>query len=92
MAAAKSLAGKDAFRIPYLFAAIFKLYSTNTAMKAPQTKAQYLITLEIRKDEPHGFRADVVTSPLRLGSFLRSIAAANSGDLFWGQKGEIVAY
>ena len=88
MATVKSLAGKNAFRIPYIYAAIFKMYSSNTAEKVAQTKAQYLSTLEAPMEKPPRFRADVITSPLKLGSFLKNIAPAECGNLFWGAKGK----
>lgn len=89
MAATKLSAGKSTFRIPYIFAAVFKLYSSNTSEHTPSTKAQYLSVLEMPMETPHGFRPDVtVTSPLKLGTFLERISAAECNGLFWAEKGK----
>ena len=92
MAAAKTLAGTADCRVPYIFAAVFKMYSLNSARKIVSSRNDYLATLEAPDGTSTGFRDNVITSKLRLDGPLSSIIPAECGNCFWILKGMIVNF
>ena len=87
MTAAKVLAGTASLRVPYIFAAVFKLYSAKAAQKVVATRDDYLAALEVPHGGPTGFLSNVIISALKLGGPLPKLTVVECGGCFWLEKG-----